>query len=52
MAVPADTVRRFGQDLTPGMTATADIVLGQRTVLQYVISPMTRFLSGALQDRK
>ena len=52
VAVPADTVRRFGQDLTPGMTATADIVLGQRTVLQYVISPMTRFLSGELQDRK
>jgi adhesin transport system membrane fusion protein len=36
--------------LSPGMTATADLVTGRRTVLDYLWSPVTRFRSGALTD--
>jgi adhesin transport system membrane fusion protein len=44
--------QRFGRELVPGMTVTADVVIGERTVLQYVFSPLLRFLGGALRDRK
>lgn len=43
---------RFGQPVSPGMVATADVVIGKRTVLQYLISPLTRGLETALRDRK
>jgi adhesin transport system membrane fusion protein len=34
----------------PGMTAEADIVVGKRTVLSYVFSPLMRFRDGAFRD--
>ncbi len=34
----------------PGMTAVADIVVGQRTVLSYVLSPLLRFRDSAFRD--
>lgn len=34
----------------PGMTAVADIVVGKRTVLSYLLSPMLRFRDGAFRD--
>lgn len=43
---------RFGQPVTAGMVATADVVIGRRTVLQYLTSPLTRGLETALRDRK
>jgi membrane fusion protein, adhesin transport system len=52
IAVDPESTRAFGRELTPGMTVSADVVFGERTVMQYVMSPMTRFLSGALRDRK
>lgn len=45
----AQSVR--GIALKPGMTAVADIRTGQRTVLQYLLSPITRGVSGALRER-
>lgn len=34
----------------PGMTAQADVVVGQRTVLSYLLSPLTRFREAAFRD--
>lgn len=39
------------QDLKPGMTATADVLTGQRSVLHYITKPVTRAFSGALMQR-
>ena len=38
------------QVILPGMTAHADIVAGQRSVLSYVLSPLTRFARQALRE--
>ena len=38
------------QVILPGMTARADIVAGQRSVLSYVLSPLTRFATQALRE--
>lgn len=50
--VDPDSVRHFGQALGPGMTVSADMVTGQRTVLQYLLSPVRGLFSNALRDRK
>ena len=34
------------------MTVTADLVTGQRTVLQYLLSPVRGLAATALRDRK
>ena len=39
-----------GLPLLPGMTATADIVVGRRTVWQYLLSPIRRFSQSALRE--
>lgn len=36
--------------ITPGMTATADLVTGHRTVLDYLLSPLAKFKSRALSE--
>jgi adhesin transport system membrane fusion protein len=36
--------------ILPGMTARADIVTGQRSVLSYVLSPLTRFARQAMRE--
>lgn len=38
------------QHILPGMTARADVVLGQRSVISYLLSPITRFKSQALRE--
>jgi adhesin transport system membrane fusion protein len=50
--VLADKAWLDTQRLTPGMTITADIVLGQRTVADYLISPLSRSLGRALRESK
>lgn len=37
--------------LKPGLTATVDILTGQRSVLSYLIKPIARGLTGALNER-
>jgi membrane fusion protein, adhesin transport system len=39
-----------GRPIVPGMVATADIVVGSRTVLAYLISPLTRFARAAFSE--
>ena len=38
-------------DIQPGMTATVEIRTGQRTVLQYLLKPVTKTLSQSLGER-
>lgn len=51
LEVDADSARAFGQALGPGMTVSADIVIGRRTVLQYLLSPLRGLADTALRDR-
>jgi adhesin transport system membrane fusion protein len=44
-------VRIRAQDIKPGMTATADVLTGQRSLLNFVMKPITRAFSGALIQR-
>lgn len=37
--------------ILPGMTATVDIKIGRRTVLEYILKPVMRGLSGGLKER-
>lgn len=34
----------------PGMTAQADVIVGQRTILSYILSPLLRFRDSAFRD--
>jgi adhesin transport system membrane fusion protein len=43
--------QRFGHPLTPGSAVTADLVTGQRTVAQYLLSPLRGLASTAFRDR-
>ena len=36
--------------LLPGMTASADVIVGQRSVLSYFLSPLLRFSTRALRE--
>lgn len=36
--------------IAPGMTATADVVTGRRTIFQYLVSPLNRFAYNAFQE--
>ncbi len=44
-------VRIRARDIKPGMTATADVLTGQRSILHYIAKPVTRAFSGALMQR-
>jgi adhesin transport system membrane fusion protein len=46
----APTSRMADVALLPGMTASADVVLGQRSVLTYLISPLLRFKNRAFSE--
>ena len=48
--IKAASEGRQGMAIVPGMTAVADIVVGKRTVLSYVSSPLLRFRDGAFRD--
>jgi membrane fusion protein, adhesin transport system len=47
----AQAVRMRPQDIKPGMTATADVLTGERSLLHFVFKPITRAFSGALIQR-
>lgn len=38
-------------DIKPGMTATADILTGYRSVLHYLLKPINKSLTGAMSER-
>ena len=39
------------EDIKPGMTATADVLVGQRTLLYFLAKPVVNAFSGALTQR-
>ena len=39
-----------GMEILPGMTAVADVVVGKRSVISYLLSPLLRFNDRALRD--
>jgi len=41
-----------GKKIVPGMTITADVITGRRTIIQYITSPFTRFLFNAFRDAR
>lgn len=41
-----------GKQIVPGMTITGDVVIGSRTVLQYITSPFTKFAFNAFRDAR
>lgn len=51
-AVDPASAKRFAQPLGPGMSVSADVVTGRRTVLQYLLSPIRGMADTALRDRK
>ena len=36
-------------EILPGMTASADIVVGKRTILSYILSPLLKLRDTALR---
>lgn len=38
--------------MSPGMTATGDVVIGKRTVLNYLLSPLNKFAYNAFRDAR
>jgi adhesin transport system membrane fusion protein len=46
------SLKTFGHAVTPGLTASADIVVGRRTVLEYLLSPIRRVGAHALTEWK
>lgn len=48
--VKADVDSSQQMETVPGMTAIADIVVGKRTVLSFLLSPLMRFRDGAFRD--
>lgn len=47
----APNQRIRAQDIKPGMTATADVLTGERSILNYLLKPVTRAFSGAMLQR-
>jgi adhesin transport system membrane fusion protein len=47
----APNQRIRAQDIKPGMTATSDVLTGQRSILNYLLKPVTRAFSGAMMQR-
>ncbi|MGE5518069.1 MAG: HlyD family type I secretion periplasmic adaptor subunit [Bacteroidota bacterium] len=48
-AIPAPYA---GKLLAPGMTVTADIVTGRRTVARHLLSPLTKFADNTFRDAR
>jgi len=48
--IKADSQNQQPMEIIPGMTAVADIVVGKRTVLSYLLSPLMRFRDSAFRD--
>ncbi len=47
-----DQQERVGKPVLPGMTATIDVVVGSRTVMEYLISPVYRMVDSAFREAR
>jgi adhesin transport system membrane fusion protein len=52
VSVQKDFAARVDKPIFPGMTASVDVVVGRRTVLQYVISPVRHFFQSAFREAR
>ena len=52
LVVDPQSLNRFGQSVSPGMTVSADAVTGSRTILQFLLSPIRGLSSTAFRERK
>ena len=52
MRVDAESLKAFRQKVSPGMTLSADVITGHRTVLQYLLSPIRGLGSTAFRERQ
>jgi membrane fusion protein, adhesin transport system len=52
IAVDSLTPLFKGKEIVPGMVVTADIVTGKRTILKYLLSPLTKFTYNIFKDPK
>ncbi len=50
--VSPESYLAFGQKITPGMTVSADAITGQRTIMQYILSPIRAIADNSLRDHK
>ncbi len=50
--IPQEEQRRIGKPVIPGMTATIDVVVGSRTVMQYLLSPVHRMVGSAFREAR
>ncbi|HEX4917845.1 MAG TPA: HlyD family efflux transporter periplasmic adaptor subunit [Limnobacter sp.] len=50
-ASPASNLRLTLKDIKPGLAVTADILTGERSLLNYLFKPVNRALSGALLEK-
>jgi hypothetical protein len=44
-----DSEKARRMEVRPGMTAHVDLVVGQRSILSYLVNPVTRVLGQALR---
>lgn len=51
VAMDADSVKRLPGPITPGMQTDVLITTGERTALDYVLSPLTRAMDLAMRER-
>lgn len=52
MRVDPASLKAFGQRVSPGMTLSADVITGERTVLQYLLSPIRGLASTAFREHQ
>jgi hemolysin D len=38
-------------DLTPGMSATVEVKIGERRVIEFLLTPLLRYREGAFRER-
>ena len=50
--ISSDEVRTYKHHIIPGMVGSLDIIVGSRTLLKYLVSPIYKFGSTAFQDAK
>ena len=48
----ADQERLNGKSLHPGLSAQVDVVVGQRSVAAYILSPVSKFSDRAFTEAK
>jgi adhesin transport system membrane fusion protein len=51
VSIASDAVQRFGHTLSPGMSATVDVIVGRITVFQYMVRPLRNAAEQAMKDR-